>query len=90
MFGIFKKKTLGSEVNTTKDARTETVKIKIDGMHCTSCSMNVDGELEDLDGVFSASTSYAKQESVVEYDPQKVSVSQLENVITELGYTIKK
>lgn len=89
MFGIFKKKNVRGEVNTDKDARKETVKIKIDGMHCTSCSMNVDGELEDLEGVLSASTSYAKQESVVEYDPQKVSVGQMEAVIKELGYTIR-
>lgn len=89
MFGIFKKKTAGNEVNASQDARTETVKIKIDGMHCTSCSMNVDGELEDLDGVLSASTSYARQESVVEYDPQKVSVGRMEAVIKKLGYTIR-
>ena len=77
MFGLFKKKPQG-----------EVVKIKIDGMHCTSCSMNVDGELEDLAGVFSATTSYAKQESVIEYDPAKVSVSQMEDVIKELGYKV--
>jgi Cu+-exporting ATPase len=77
MFGFFKKKQQG-----------EVVKIKIDGMHCTSCSMNVDGELEDLDGVFSATTSYAKQESIVEFDPSKVSLKQMRAVIVDLGYKV--
>lgn len=80
MFGLF---------NNKKNENLETVQIKINGMHCTSCSMNVDGELEELDGVKSASTSYAKQESIVEYDPKKVSVKQLEKVITDLGYEVK-
>lgn len=77
MFGLFKKKPKG-----------EVVKIKIDGMHCTSCSMNVDGEMEDLDGVISSTTSYAKQESVVEYDPKKVSLKQIRKVIRDLGYKV--
>ena len=78
MFDIFKKKPKGA-----------VAEIAISGMHCTSCSMNVDGELEELDGVISATTSYAKQKSVVEYDPQKVSQKEIEKVIKELGYTIQ-
>ena len=78
MLGLFKKKPKG-----------EVVKIKIDGMHCTSCSMNVDGEMEDLDGVYSSSTSYAKQESTVEFDPSKVNLKQIHKVIIDLGYKVK-
>lgn len=78
MFGLFSKKQQG-----------EKIEILIDGMHCTSCSMNVDSELEELDGVFSARTSYAKQKSVVEYDPQKVSLKKMQDVILNLGYKIR-
>ena len=62
----------------------------IDGMHCTSCSMNIDGELEDTPGVISANTSYAKAQTVVEYDPEKVSKSELKKVIEGLEYTVKE
>lgn len=79
MFGMFNKKPKG-----------EVLKIKIDGMHCTSCSMNIDGELEDLDGVLSAKTSYPKQTSTIEFDPKKVSQIDFETVITGLGYKIQK
>ena len=78
MFGLFNKKPKGT-----------VVKISIDGMHCTSCSMNIDGELEDLDGVVSSTTSYAKSQSIVDFDPQKVSQKEIETEITKLGYTIK-
>ncbi len=33
---------------------------KIQGMHCTSCAMNIDGELEDTEGIKEAKTNYAK------------------------------
>ena len=41
-------------------------KLKIDGMHCTSCAMNIDFGLEDLEGIKSVKTRYAKQECEVE------------------------
>jgi len=60
--------------------------MQISGMHCTSCSMNVDFELEDLEGVLEAKTQYAKQKSVVQFDPTKVTQEQMIAVITKLGY----
>lgn len=47
--------------------------LKIFGMHCTSCAFNIDGELEDLDGVKESSTNYAKQLTEVVFDPVKVT-----------------
>ena len=69
-----------------RPAKGNTVTFKISGMHCTSCCMNIDGELEDVDGVISASTSYAKAQSVVEFDPDKVTAKRLQEIIRGLGY----
>jgi len=77
MFNILKKKPIG-----------KTVTLKLSGLHCASCSLNIDGELEDLPGVFSVSTSYAKQESVITYDPKLANLSQFRTVIENLGYKI--
>lgn len=74
----------------TKVSKGKTISFKIDGMHCTSCSMNIDGELEDLDGVISAQTSYAHQRSKIQFDPDRVSTQQLKERITELGYIAKE
>lgn len=62
---------------------------KIQGMHCASCAMNIDGALEDLEGVAEARTSYAKAETKVTYDPLKVEEGQLEEVIAAAGYTAR-
>ncbi len=61
-------------------------KFKITGMHCTSCAMNIDGELEDTEKVKEAKTSYAKQETEVEFDPQKISEEEIIATIKKAGY----
>ena len=60
MLGIFKKK---------NQSHLPQLNLSIEGMHCTSCAMNIDGELEDLKGVEEASTNYAKSISQVSYNP---------------------
>ena len=58
----------------------------ISGMHCTSCAMNIDFELEDVDGITEAKTHYAKQISEVTFDQNKVNEEQIITVIKKLGY----
>jgi P-type Cu+ transporter len=64
-----------------------TKKFKILGMHCVSCAMNIDGELEDTEGVKSCNTSYAKQETEVEFDEKKVDEEKIVEIIKSVGYT---
>lgn len=63
------------------------VVLKITGMHCTSCAMNIDGDLEDnVKGVKSAKTSYAKLETEVEFEEEVVQIEQIIKQIKETGY----
>lgn len=50
-------------------------------MHCTSCAMNIDGELEDSEGVKESKTNYAKQVTEVTFDPEVTSVEKLVTII---------
>lgn len=59
-------------------------KLKINGMHCTSCAMNIDFELEDTEGVKEVKTSYVKQITEVSFDPEKVSIENMVSVIKKL------
>lgn len=77
MFNLFKKKQQG-----------ETVTLKLSGLHCTSCSLNIDSEIEELSGVFSINTSYAQQTSVINFDPKLVSPDKFKKIIEELGYKV--
>ncbi len=66
-------------------------KLKIVGMHCTSCAMTIDGDLEDfVKGVKSSSTNYAKAETEVEFDDKEVEVIQIIEQIKKTGYTAQE
>lgn len=65
------------------------VTFKIIDMHCTSCSIAIDGDLEDSEGIKSARTNYARQETIVEFDPGKVSERDIVQIIAKTGYTAK-
>ncbi len=63
--------------------------LKIIGMHCTSCAMNIDGDLEDyVRGVKSAKTNYASQVCEVEFD-DRVKIEQIITQIKETGYQVQ-
>jgi len=61
------------------------LKLKIEGMHCSSCAMSIDFDLEDM-GVKSAKTSYAKQETEVEFDEEKIKPQKIIDQIKKTGY----
>ena len=62
------------------------LKLKINGMHCTSCAMNIDFDLEDLEGIKAAKTSYAKQETEVEFDHDQVKEEVIIKTVEKTGY----
>lgn len=62
-------------------------KIKITGMHCSSCALTIDMDLEDLDGVIKVQTSYARAECEIEYDGQKIDEKEVLDTIKKSGYT---
>ena len=64
-----------------------TLNFKIEGMHCTSCATNIDWELEDVEGVIDADTSYPKALTKVTYDASVATVDALLAAIKEAGFT---
>lgn len=61
--------------------------LKIEGMHCSSCAMNIDFDLEDLEGIKTSKTNYAKQVSEVEYDQDKLQPEKIIEQIKKSGYS---
>ncbi len=60
--------------------------LDIHGMHCNSCAMNIDFDLEDLEGIKESKTSYAKQKCEVEFDEENISEKEILKQIKETGY----
>jgi copper chaperone CopZ len=59
---------------------------KVEGMHCTSCAMVIESDLEDA-GV-NARCSYAKQTLEAEFDEMKVSEKNIADILKKAGYKI--
>lgn len=64
----------------------KTITFAIVGMHCTSCALNIDFELEDLEGVTKSQTNYAKSKGIVEFDPDKITTQKIIQTVASLGY----
>ncbi len=62
------------------------VKLKIEGMHCASCAMTIDFDLEDVEGIKSSKTSYAKQACEVAFDEEKLKSEIIIETIKKAGY----
>lgn len=59
---------------------------RLSGLHCVSCSMTIEGELEDI-GV-AAKCNYARQVVEVEFDPGKVGEKEIIAAIQNSGYKV--
>lgn len=60
-------------------------KLKITDMHCSSCAMSIDFDLEDK-GVKSK-TNYAKQVCEVEFDEKVLNIKKIIETIKKTGYS---
>ncbi|MEI6266449.1 MAG: heavy metal translocating P-type ATPase [bacterium] len=60
--------------------------LKIEGMHCTSCSQLIETKLSKTQGVQRANVNYATETATVEYVEDQVSVKELLKVVESAGY----
>lgn len=58
-------------------------------MHCTACAMNIDFDLEDLEGVKKSNTNYAKSLTEVEFNEGEISINNIIQQIEKTGYKVK-
>jgi len=63
------------------------ITLKIGGMHCASCAINVEKALAETDGITSANVSFPLEQAKITYDPELVSVSEMKKVIESAGYS---
>lgn len=59
---------------------------KVNGMHCTSCALMIESDLEDL-GV-KAKCSFSKEELEAEFDPEKIKEEKIKEIVEKTGYEL--
>ncbi len=64
------------------------VTLKIMGMECPNCSMNLERIEDKLKGIVFAEASYRKEQMVVEYDDAILTLDQIKAEVKRLGYEV--
>ncbi|NWX78151.1 ATP7B ATPase, partial [Alca torda] len=67
-----------------KMSSTATVAVQIEGMHCKSCVRNIEGNISDLPGIQSIKVSLEHKRAVVQYSPNLITLSALQQAIESL------
>jgi heavy metal translocating P-type ATPase len=63
--------------------------IKIGGMSCSFCAETIRKALSRVEGVKEVSVSLAHEEALVEYDPERIEPWELDEIMRDLGYTVR-
>uniref|UniRef100_A0A672TQ02 Copper-transporting ATPase 2 n=1 Tax=Strigops habroptila TaxID=2489341 RepID=A0A672TQ02_STRHB len=74
----------GVDLRVTKMSSTATVAVQIEGMHCNSCVRNIEGNISDLPGIQSIEVSLEHKRAVVQYSPNLITLSALQQAIESL------
>uniref|UniRef100_A0A665W359 P-type Cu(+) transporter n=1 Tax=Echeneis naucrates TaxID=173247 RepID=A0A665W359_ECHNA len=67
---------------------TTLIMLRVKGMHCHSCVVNIQDNISMLPGVSSVEVSLEKEKASICYDPLKVTVPQLQRAIEALPVSI--
>jgi len=62
--------------------------IKVSGMSCAMCSLAIENSLKEVEGVNDAQVNLGTEKATVEYDADKVKLSDLENAVKNAGYGV--
>lgn len=62
--------------------------IPVIGMACSACSANVEKKLNELKGINTASVSLPGRSTLVDYDPETISLEQMKAAINGIGYDL--
>ncbi len=69
-------------------AQPETINLKISGMHCESCALNITRKLDQRGGVLACDVHFSNEVQTITFDRTRVGKDQLVAAITQAGFTV--
>lgn len=85
---IFYPKPQEAKVIEVDKSNIATVQLDIKGMTCEGCTLHINGELSNVNGVIETNTSYKNTNSIVKFDNSRTSVDSITNIINSIGYKV--
>ncbi len=65
------------------------LQLKIGGMACSFCVASITKALGRMDGVCDVNVNLAHEETLIQYEPAKVTQTRLKETLLDLGYTVR-
>jgi Cu+-exporting ATPase len=62
--------------------------LKISGMHCATCAINIEESLSKVESVSNAQVNFGTDTAHLEFDPAKISITDLEKAVKDAGYEV--
>jgi heavy metal translocating P-type ATPase len=75
---------------TREELRTVQERLRVVGMHCTSCAITIENRLKKLPGVKSVRVNFATGEALIEYDLSRVKLRDIVRAVRDAGYDTQK
>ncbi|NJD53916.1 MAG: cadmium-translocating P-type ATPase [Candidatus Methanoperedens sp.] len=61
--------------------------LRINGMDCPSCAMNVENAVRKLNGIDQVNVNFITGKAAIKYDPSLINTSEIREAIEKAGYT---
>ncbi|APW98298.1 metal-transporting ATPase [Halobiforma lacisalsi AJ5] len=65
----------------------EATYLEVDGMYCATCEAFIESVAAETEGVSDANSSYVTETVRIDHDPETVSVDEIREIISGLGYS---
>jgi len=65
-----------------------TIELDVPTVHCTSCKLNIEESLEEINGVGSCNVDLDAKRVTVDYDPAAVDPTGITAAIEDAGYPV--
>lgn len=65
------------------------LQLKIGGLACSFCAESIQKAYRRMEGVYQVNVSLAHEEVLIRYQPDKITESELKQILLDLGYTIR-
>ena len=62
--------------------------LKITGMHCATCAVNIEESLTRIKDVEKAQVNFGTDSAHVEFNPEKVTIHEIEKAVKDAGYDV--
>ncbi|KAL8543702.1 hypothetical protein ACS0TY_004316 [Phlomoides rotata] len=82
----FEASLIEEEMVTNETSSSQTCRIRIKGMTCTSCSTTVESALQALHGVEGAQVALATEEAEIRYDPKMLTHERICKAVEDTGF----